>query len=152
MRILNISTFRNSLSKHEIFTETIDKYKGPSKMKKRQELQRIVTRVPDIKQTILNVPNLKKLSVEFDFETGQHEATYVQEQDGKRITNKTTFADGIKIQDSIEVDIKRPSEYESQIIYLYTQEGHTQSQIAEKLDISQSTVSKVLTQAGYGRK
>jgi len=121
-------------------------------MKRKQELQKVVSRVPDIKQTILNVPNLKKLSVEFDFETGQHEAIYVQEENGKRTTNRTTFANGIKIQDTIEVDIKKPSEYESQIIYLYTQEDLTQSQIAERLGISQSTVSKILTQAGYGRR
>jgi len=121
-------------------------------MKKKQELQRIATRVPDIKQTILNVPNLKELSVKFNFETGTHEAIYIQEENGKRRTNKTTFADGIKIQDSIEVDIKRPSEYESQIIYLYTKERLIQSQIAERLGISQSTVSKVLAQSGYGRR
>ncbi|MEL7657127.1 MAG: sigma factor-like helix-turn-helix DNA-binding protein [Bacillota bacterium] len=97
---------------------------------------------------LLNIQNLKQLTIDFENNIG----TYIQEVNGNRISGTVSFIDGIRIRSQFEVEIKKSADYEMQVVWMYETKKLTQQQIAKELGISQATISRILTQRGFGRK
>jgi ATP/maltotriose-dependent transcriptional regulator MalT len=100
----------------------------------------------------LAIPDLKSLCVAFDLSgKNNHIAEYTfKDEDGEEKRELITFSNSLHFN-GYEINVKPRSERDSKILEMF-KDGTSQKVIGETLDIAQSTVSKVLSDSGYGKK